>query len=184
MRIGLCGASGAGKSTLAAAYAERLGGFFIRSVANTVFDFYGYRQDSVISPNERLFLQKKILDRQVKEYVEYEGWLQRGIIADRTPMDMATYLMEESNARIRRTAAKSYGRIAASVTRRYFDRVVFVPMCIPYEESAKRPPHNPDKIRAYEERLLKLLGDLKVPFDAMPIMTDLKDRLDWLCDLP
>lgn len=185
--IALSGPSGSGKSSLAQYVSDHVRdrkGCFIfnpcESVAASVFERYGYKQSDKMSARERLFLQNHILDAQI---TEYENTKER-IIADRSPMDMATYMMCDDHL-VREgllAEATAYSRRCAQVTKRFFPRLAVIPLCIPYEEISKRPPYDIRYIKAWTCRLLHLLNVNSVPFVVMPEIDGVKKRAAWMAD--
>lgn len=180
--IALSGPHGSGKSTLAMLFSGEIrnGNAYSMcpSVASSVFKRYGYSQDDEMTAHERLFLQNKILDEQIAVYER----LQEPFIADRSPMDMAAYMMCDShlNREGLFITAQAYAARCAKVTRKYFGKIVVVPFCIPYEESSKRPKFNERYIRMWTSRLIGLLNSNAVPFIVMPEIDGSEERAKWL----
>lgn len=184
--LAFSGPSGAGKTTLVNRIVsfdnekERPSLASVKSVANEVFDRYGLKQDDRFSARFRLFLQNKILEKQIDQYQAVkEGNL---IISDRTPMDMAAYMMSDPFIHSEGIFmdVKTYASICASVTKRYFPNVVLVPFCIPYENSEKRPSFNISKIKHFYGVLRGLLVMGNVPFIEMPKIDGVEKRIEWL----
>lgn len=189
--IALSGPHGSGKSSLAeyvhnkAVYDKgkdfpmKLRVFSLcPSVASDVFKRYGYKQSDEITAHERMFLQNEILTRQIDEYEQ----LKEPFIADRSPMDMAAYMM--CDAHLNRESmfipAQAYAARCAKVTKRFFKKIVVVPFCIPYEKSDKRPPFNERYIKTWTSRLIGLLNSNNVPFIVMPEIDGIEKRAEWL----
>lgn len=184
--LAFSGPSGAGKTTLVGRISEISGVkhkpdlVCVKSVAHEVFSRYGFSQGDQFSARVRLFLQNKILEKQVDQYQAIRDC--ELMISDRTPMDMAAYMM--SDPLIHRegiyTDTRAYAAVCAQVTKHYFPNVVLVPFCIPYEESDKRPPFNELRLNRYYGVLRGLLIAFQVPFLEMPKIDGVDRRIEWL----
>lgn len=189
--IALSGPHGSGKSSLALYVSNNVicGGedkfpmktrifSLCPSVASDVFKRYGYKQSDEITAHERMFLQNEILTRQIDEYEQ----LKESFIADRSPMDMAAYMMCDThlNRESMFIPAQTYAARCAKVTKRFFKKIVVVPFCIPYEKSDKRPPFNERYIKTWTSRLIGLLNSNDVPFIVMPEIDGIEKRAEWL----
>lgn len=153
MRIGLTGYHGSGKTTLAKAISEEKKFGLVESVAHSVFQRYGFGQNSPMSVGQRLYLQNQILERQIDEYQRpRELMFNDRYIADRTPLDMAAYMTkarDESHVPTDNQIVYDYAARCASTAGAYFDLIVIVPMVLPYEEIEKRPHQSHSDAEAY-----------------------------------
>jgi len=148
MIIGITGASGSGKTTLATEVADSLGLKFVPSEVNKIAKAAGFPHASVsITLEERLALQQKIL----LGFAKFLAELQPNTITDRTPLDIAAYMMAEVTMHSDKAASDhSLQQIAkfvddcVSLTNSRFDTIFVVRPLDKYEAiEGKRPAANP-----------------------------------------
>lgn len=184
--LAFSGPSGAGKTTLAKKLVETSRfssdkNFRVaRSVAHDVFKRYGYGQDDNMTSLERLYLQRQILEKQIDVYESQSA--EGVIISDRTPMDMAAYVKTRipiGHDRHIDREVEAYVSLCASVTGRFFKKIIFVPMCIPYESSEKRPS-NVTETTIFSGVLEGIMNRYGVPYLKMPEIDGVNSRLMWV----
>ena len=178
--IGLSGCSGAGKTLLAQTFEHGHRGEigYCPSVAGAMFKRYGYSQSSQIMPEERIYLQERILDAQIDEYERCLA-VYGGFISDRTPVDMATFTMLNTDAPNFRHA-KAYAGRCIAVTKKFFPKVLVIPSLLPYDDDGSRPPYSKEGLEKYHGKLLGLLQEGEIPYETMPEVIDLQERVAWL----
>jgi len=93
MAIGLIGAHRTGKTTLARLYAEKSGIKFLETSVSAIFRDLGYDAAVTYDFDTRLTIQEEVLKRVDAKYAEHAG---TDFITDRTPLDMAAYLMADA----------------------------------------------------------------------------------------
>lgn len=91
VRLGLYGAHRSGKTTLARHISEELGVPFVETTSAKVFERYGLTPNSHIDIRHRLAIQCDIL----REAVDLWAAQPDGFVTDRTPIDMAAYMLAE-----------------------------------------------------------------------------------------
>jgi len=125
--IGLCGAHRCGKTTLAREYADRNHVPFVETSVSAIFRELGYDPAVTYDFETRMTIQEEILVRIDKRLGEFAG---TEFITDRTPIDMAAYLLAEAvgdsvpdhvQYRVERYVAACFG-----VTNRRFGVIVLV----------------------------------------------------------
>lgn len=107
--IGLAGSHRSGKSTLARAFAEKHGVPFVQTSALAVFEEMGLDPAKTYDFDTRLRVQEEILVRFDKLYAEYA--CVELAIADRTPLDLASYLLGDvSNETLNESQEERLGK--------------------------------------------------------------------------
>ena len=91
--IGLVGAHRTGKTSLARLYAEKTGIKFLETSVSSIFRDLGYDASVTYDFDTRLSIQEEVLKRVDAKYAEYAG---TEFITDRTPLDMAAYLLADA----------------------------------------------------------------------------------------
>jgi hypothetical protein len=183
MTIGLTGSQRTGKSTLAGAYSLAEGVPFLQTGASQVFADMGYDPKVDYPLDIRIEIQKRILDSFDKQYAAAGS----GFITDRTPVDMAAYLLADVQ-RQNTTPAQAklvtkYMEDCASVTNSHFSTLVVVQPGIPVIEAEGKAPANV----AYMEHMNALVMGLVVSEMIVPShfyiprsMTNLAERVKVL----
>jgi len=145
--LGFTGAHRTGKSTLAQALAKAKGVQFLDSQTSNIFERLGFRVGQPLTFEARMTVQRAILE-------EFEGRYRaaRGpFVADRTPIDMAAYVMADMPkhklTEAQTEAALAYVDECLDITSTYFLDVVLVSPGIPYKEEPGKPPFD----RSYQE---------------------------------
>jgi nicotinamide riboside kinase len=154
MRIGFTGAHRSGKSTLAALVRAEFNLPFIQSPASAIaadYDFDMGRDNRLqfgrdIPASTGVEMQQAIFDRVVSNL---DG--RAAFVADRTPIDVAAYLLADATAgagnQYTRAAAVQMINKAIVETQRLFDIVILVPPFGDYVAELGKPPEN----EAYQE---------------------------------
>ena len=151
--IGLVGANGVGKTTLARAFGAEQRIPVLETSTSAVYKAIGYRPDVDYPLEVRLAIQIVILDAITKQYEaiskKHDIW-----ITDRTPIDLATYMLAD----VQRTGCAENPSLNDGITRyveqcfdlanRFFGVMVLVQPGIvtDVEREGKAPSH-----RAYQE---------------------------------
>ncbi len=184
--IALSGPHRTGKTTLAKAWSDKFGWHFIPSQSTPAFKALGHSYHDTLTVPQRMDVQELILDNAVADYRKAKGsW-----ISDRSPLDMACYVMAELAQMPE--ASEHADRILAYVercfteTNRYCPVVVLVQPGIPYVEEADKPRAN---LVAQEQFNLILWGlardnRLKVRSAYLPRgNSTVEERIDILANL-
>lgn len=111
--IGLTGAHRTGKTTLAMAFAQRHGCLFVRTQASEVLQRAGY-DPAGDYPFERRLVLQELLRAFEAQYQEAER-RSKFWIADRTPLDLAAYLLADVQRETTRHAAHAIETDASEV---------------------------------------------------------------------
>jgi predicted ATPase len=90
--LGLNGAHRTGKSTLAREYAKRHDILYVETSATEVFKQLGLDPRKTYEIDQRLMIQEAVLTTLTRQYREARK-KSRMFIADRTPLDMASYML-------------------------------------------------------------------------------------------
>ena len=91
--IGLLGSHRCGKTTLAKLYAEKAGIKFVETSVSAIFRDLGYDASVTYDFETRLTIQEEVLKRVDAIYAKHAG---TDFITDRTPLDMAAYLLADA----------------------------------------------------------------------------------------
>ena len=182
--IGLCGAHGTGKTTLAIALSQKLGIPYIPIDASSVFLEYGFHPSNKLDIRTRLFLQQKILAKAVDIWFEVD---EPSFICDRTPLDMAAYLLTDvGNGELDKhtqSEIMDYLQNCFNVTARYFDKIVLIPPAIPFVEREYKAAINQPLIFKLHTQLLGILNHLNLPYKELHRdCLDLGDRVKFVKD--
>lgn len=186
--IGIIGAHRTGKTTLARAFAERFGIEFVQTSTSEVIKSLGFDINESMSLADRLYVQNQVLcDAEEKYKAASEEF-----ITDRTPMDMAAYMLGEiTQARAAMleedreldAAIEEYLVNCYKVTNRHFGSVFLLQPGIPYKEDEN------DKVtaafsKAYiaqTDLLMKgLISDTRLmfkPYVFASSCTDIEERI-------
>lgn len=164
--LGLCGPHRTGKSTLARAFAEAHGILFVETSISKVYRDIGMDPAAECSLPERIAVQEILLETLCKQYVTARKQSML-FIADRTPIDMASYMLADVGRSATLGAPALSARVDDYVTRclkataEHFSAIVQVQPGLPMGEGTE-----PGKARpcvAYVEHLnaiqLGLLAD-------------------------
>lgn len=147
--IGLVGSHRVGKTTLALAFAKEQSLPFVQTDTVRVFQALGRDPKADYPLDERLAIQTAILEAVEMQYRHAQ--ITRGplFITDRTPIDMAGYLLAE----VSRTTlvdspalaalVQSYVARCIEVSNTYFESLVLVQPGIPFAETPGKAPSCP-----------------------------------------
>lgn len=186
MAIGLVGCHRAGKTTLAATFAEQFGIPFVRTSASQVFQVLGLDPAVEYDIVTRIAVQQAILHTLVRQ-LEAANRAGPVFITDRTPIDLASYLLADVNRTTLQDAPAVGQLVTAYVaeclreTSRFFSMVVQVQPGIPFVEAeGKAGP-----CIAYQEHLNVLQAGLLQVSAVKSYMIprshlDLNRRVDFL----
>lgn len=182
--IGLCGAHGTGKTTLAIALSQKLGIPYIPIDASSVFLEHGFHPSDKLDIRTRLFLQQKILAKAEDIWFEVD---EPSFICDRTPLDMAAYLLADvGNGELDKhtqSEVMDYLQDCFNVTARYFDKIVLIPPAIPFVEREYKAAINQPLIFKLHTQLLGILNHLNLPYKELHRdCLDLGDRVKFVKD--
>jgi hypothetical protein len=188
--IGLCGAHGTGKTTLAIALSQKLGIPDIPIDASNVFLEHKFHPSDKLDIRTRLFLQQKILAKAVDIWFDVD---EPSFICDRTPLDMAAYMLADvGNGELdthkhthkhTQSEVMDYLQDCFNVTARYFGKIVLIPPAIPFVEREYKAAINQPLIFKLHTQLLGMLNYLDLPYRVMPKdCLDLDDRVQFVED--
>jgi len=139
--LGICGAHRTGKTTLAIALSEKLNIPFIRIDTSEIFARYNLDPTQPMDFRSRLPIQFEILDHATEIWFRAD----QPFICDRTPLDMAAYLLSaignnNHDAWCEKKTTK-YLEACNRATEEYFQSIVLVPPAIPIvHEQGKASP--------------------------------------------
>lgn len=146
MIYGLTGASGSGKSTLARDLADALDMEMIETSITASGLKHGIDPVSKMSLSSRIALQHHLL----ADHVEKISAVKKPAIADRTPIDMISYMLCQFDMHSGVDVDPSLLKMAADyaekcilATQRFYDMVFMIGCLDHYEEKATRPSFNP-----------------------------------------
>ena len=182
--LGLCGAHGTGKTTLAKALEQKLGIPYIPIDASNVFLQHGFHPSDKLDIRTRLFLQQKILEKSENIWFDVD---EPSFICDRTPLDMAAYMLADvGNGELdERTQSEimDYLQDCFNVTIQYFGKIVLIPPAIPFVEREYKAAINQPLIFKLHTQLLGMLNYLNLPYKELPKdCLDLGDRVKFVDD--
>lgn len=92
--IGLCGPHRVGKSSLAKVFAEKAGMLYVETSISEVFQKMGLDPRAEYPVEQRLMIQEVILGALCLQYRKARA-VSKVFIADRTPIDMASYMLAD-----------------------------------------------------------------------------------------
>jgi hypothetical protein len=182
--IGFCGAHGTGKTTLAIALEQKLGIPYIPIDASSVFLEHKFHPSDKLDIRTRLFLQQKILAKAEDIWFEVD---EPSFICDRTPLDMAAYLLADVGngelSQCRQELVMDYLQNCFNVMIRYFDKIILVPPAIPFVEREYKAAINQPLIFKLHTQLLGMLNYLNLPYKELPKdCLELSDRVSFVED--
>lgn len=163
LSIGLTGAQRTGKSTLARAFAEAEGCFCLETGASNVFAQLGMDPKAEYPIETRLVIQEAILADMEAAYAK--AGEQGSFIADRTPLDLAAYMLAD----VQRSTLAGNPKAAAMVkdyverclmsTGRWFSMVFLVQPGIALVEAPGKAPACPVFMEHMNALCLGLMND-------------------------
>jgi predicted ATPase len=184
LNIGLCGAHGTGKTTLAIALSQKLGIPYIPIDASEVFTDHGFHPSDKLDIRTRLFLQQKILAKAENIWFDVD---EPSFICDRTPLDMAAYLLADiGNGELdERTQDEIVDYLADCflITKRYFKKIVLIPPVIRFIPRENKAAINKPLIQSLHCTLIGLLSDWDLPHQMLPkVCVTVSDRVQFVED--
>ena len=185
--IGLCGAHGTGKTTLAIALSQKLNIPYIPVDASSVFLQHSFHPSDKLDIRTRLFLQQKILEKAENIWFDVD---EPSFICDRTPLDMAAYLLADvGNGELDKrtqTEIMDYLQDCFNVSIQCFDKIVLVPPAIAFVEREYKAAINEPLIFKLHTQLLGILAYLAyldVPYKVLPQdCLEISDRVQFVED--
>jgi predicted ATPase len=182
--IGLCGAHGTGKTTLANALSHSLGIPYVPIDASSVFLDHKFHPSDKLDIRTRLFFQQKILAKAEDIWFEVD---EPSFICDRTPLDMAAYLLADiGNGELNehtQSEIMDYLQDCFNVTARYFGKIVLIPPAIPFVDRYYKAAINQPLIFKLHIQLLGMLNHLNLPYKELPKdCMELGDRVKFVED--
>lgn len=132
--IGISGSHRSGKTTLAMAFAKQQQLLFVQTSATEVFKAAGLDPKGVLTITQRIVIQEAMLKVFEDHYAAAAGKSSVGLfVTDRTPIDLAAYLLAEVNQHTTAeldpelvSFAVSYVRRCILATNRWFSTVVIL----------------------------------------------------------
>lgn len=182
--LGLNGAHRTGKSTLAREYAKRNDILYVETSATEVFKQLGLDPRKSYEVDQRLMIQEAVLTALTRQYKEARK-KSRLFIADRTPIDMASYMLADVTGKAVQSEAlaklvNEYVKRCLDATMEHFAVVVLVQPGIPIVDA----PGKAAPCSAYMEHLNTiqrgLLADERFECQRFVLprsITDLEKRL-------
>jgi len=131
-----------------------------------------------------LFLQQKILAKAVDIWFDVD---EPSFICDRTPLDMAAYLLADiDNGELDKhtqSEVMDYLQNCFNVTIKYFDKIVLIPPAIPFVDRCYKAAINQPLIFKLHTQLLGMLNHLNLPYKELHRdCLDLGDRVKFVED--
>lgn len=152
--LGLVGAHRTGKTSLARLYAEKHGISFLETSVSAIWRELGYDPAALYDFETRMTIQERILERVDAKFAEFSG---REFITDRTPLDMAAYLLGDAvGDRVPESCqerVKKYVADCFEATNRRFGVVILIQPGIPLVREDGKAAMN----EAYIEHLNSLM---------------------------
>lgn len=193
MALGLCGAQRTGKTTLAKAYADKVGIPFVKTTTAQVFAKYGLSPKADLPLHVRLAHQELIMHELVSQWRRAQSEHDGMFVSDRTPIDMATYMMADITRGAVLGGAKDpvetgnrvlgYVDKCLELTHELFSVVVLVQPGIPLVDAEGSAPTEPAYIEHFNLIARGILAGKNIDFRryVMPReMLDLNRRVDAL----
>lgn len=183
--IGLSGAHRTGKSTLAQAFAQAQGIPFVATSASEVFQRMGLDPKVDYPVTLRYAIQEMILAAFEAQYTAASK-LSRMFIADRTPLDLASYMLADIQRATLHEQETQAEAVVDYVTRcmkaasQHFSMIVLVQPGIKPVEAEGKAPACPAYMEHLNLLMLGMMADARfiVPAYKMPRTTiDLDERL-------
>lgn len=188
--IGLSGAHRTGKSTLARALAESLGVPFVATSASEVFSSMGLDPKADYPLEVRFLIQSVILDTFTAQY-ESASRESSVFVADRTPLDLASYMLAD----VSRSALEGKNDVAQLInayvdeclkaTTRFFSEVYLVQPGIKVIEEKGKALGCPAYMEHLNTILIGLVYDERSMVSCYPVpreITNLKSRVDFVME--
>lgn len=166
--LGLCGVHRTGKTTLAIALSLKLGIPFVPIDASGVFLRLHLSPSQPMDIRTRLAVQQEILKQAESIWFKAD----QSFICDRTPLDMAAYLLADVTsgglAQDIQDEIMSYVGQCFQVTKKYFDKLVIIPPAIPFIPSEFKAAINEPLIFGLHYQILGMLSCLGVNYQKLP----------------
>ena len=183
--IGLAGAHRTGKTTTAQMLSELNNFPVLTNVGSDLAAQMGIDMSKPMTLSQRLDYQEARLDVTEEAYQGVKGEL---FVADRTPLDLAAYLVAETpNALDQETIDRieAYIQRCIDMANKYFGFFAFFRPTLPYVSAPGKPPAN----TAYQQLISILISGLLVDsrvrrnFIAIPLqMNNREDRVNMIAD--
>lgn len=151
--FGLIGAHRTGKTTLARILAEKMGIYYFQVSTSEIMREGGFDAVSDMDLEERLDAQEFLLLR----FLEMTEDIPKPFLSDRTPIDMAAYMLADINMH-NATADQSeraarYAHSCLIATMGMFDALIVTRPLEWYDEAPDKPPYSP----AYQMHIQTLI---------------------------
>lgn len=165
--IGLAGAHRTGKTTVAKEFAEKTGMPYYTISASDVIASMGLTCDQIMDLDTRLNVQEALVMKC--DEVFGDAVKNAPFIADRTPLDVAAYLLADAGQELSDPQIQKINKLVSdcfTITNGAFQAVMYVPMGIPYKWEPGKPLPNSAYQYHIGSIILGLLGDVKnqVPY--------------------
>jgi hypothetical protein len=178
--IGLCGAHRTGKTSLAQAFSNHSGVPFLQTSASAIFSMMGYDPKADYPIDIRLHIQRELL---IYLRGTYDKWKGQTFITDRTPLDLAAYLLADVTRENVCDGIVEYVEDCLELTNRTFGTIFIIQPGIPLVEEQGKAPATP----AYIEHLNALIVGLSVDprlaitkYRLPRSVTDMLDRVGYI----
>jgi len=181
--IGLSGAHRTGKSTIAKKLAEDRGWTYVESIAGGLVKEMGL-DVSVMTWEDRIRYQTALFN-QFKAFYEAQT---EPFIADRTPLDLATYLLMDLPPVNHPTVMEyvnKYVQGCLRMTQQYHVIVGLVQPGIPYVEEPDKPVFDSARQEKFNFICRGLISDDRMSIDRFVVprdITDFEERVDYIAE--
>ncbi|MDK9739302.1 AAA family ATPase [Vibrio sp. D404a] len=161
--IGLSGTHRTDKTKLAQELSDRLDIPFVRTSTSKVFKEEGLDPSSVLSIDNRIYIQTRLLDDAIEKWSQHPCF-----VTDRTPIDMAAYMLMDycpfTTNDFQKQQIIDYISRCINETNRYFSSLVLVPLAIPIKDEELKGVIDPIYMSKYEQ----LIRGFFVDPDVLP----------------
>ena len=180
--LGLCGAHRTGKTTLAIALSQTLDIPFVPIDASSVFLQHGFAPSDKLDLRTRLFLQQEILKKAEEIWFDFD---EPQFICDRTPLDMAAYLLADvGNGELdaaTQAEIEDYLDDCFLIAKKYFSKIVLIPPAIAPVFDPSKAAINKPLIQKLHLTLLGLLQEWELSYQLLPKhCLEIGDRVDFV----
>jgi len=184
--IGLCGSHRTGKTTLAEAVSKDLAIPFFRTTTSEVFKAHGLNPADPMDFKTRLWIQDRVIDAAEQKWQKSD--VSRGLITDRTPLDMLAYTLADIQGEtdVDYPTLQAYSERCFQLTNALFSQLVVVQPAIPLVYEEGKAALNQAYIAHLNSLIIGLCHDRQLtipatllPYEVLPV----PERVQFITDL-